>query len=573
MSTWGLLDRPIESIAEDTLKLQEHAKALARFIGRCDTAMTIAIQGDWGSGKTSMMKMVMDALATGEDKAAIRQMAWVNTWELAQFGQAENLPVLLLSELARQLAGERKERHENLKKVLLQVGRASLFAAATAFGQGDAVKAGAEHLTGGETDLDMVALILRLKRELEALITDVTKGDPQGRVVVFIDDLDRLVPVRAVELLEVMKVFLDIPGCVFVLACDYQVVMKGLTAKFGVGEAQLSGKSFFDKIIQVPYSMPLHQYDVNTYMKGILSRICSATTDEDVSLYRKLTETSVGFNPRSLKRTMNALMLMKDVTASESEGLGDEREWVRILFAILCLQNAYPALFQFLCSAELSDKLLGDTQRQDFLAQSSELKRLLERDGAPPPDWQAMAEFAQVFYEALQLDSDQDRGKLSDQEIAVLKKLLDSSNLVAVQHSVSPRRMTSDELRGAFRDKCATREPEAAGFFDELFGYVDAHRDRIELKPGTQGFALWNRVSGKSALQFYPPSEKSRARIAFVTRDYPEDLRAVLKDRLRSPEAHDRLDKRATLSADLRDFRWENTGPILNLIFGVDAGE
>ena len=47
------------------------------------------------------------------------------------------------------------------------------------------------------------------------------------------DDLDRLEHRKAVELLEVLKLFFDVEGCVFILAIDYDVVVKGVTAKYG----------------------------------------------------------------------------------------------------------------------------------------------------------------------------------------------------------------------------------------------------------------------------------------------------------------------------------------------------
>ena len=51
--------------------------------------------------------------------------------------------------------------------------------------------------------------------------------------VIFIDDLDRLDPPVAVQVLELLKNIFDLEKCVFVLAIDYQVVVKGLKDKFG----------------------------------------------------------------------------------------------------------------------------------------------------------------------------------------------------------------------------------------------------------------------------------------------------------------------------------------------------
>ena len=65
---------------------------------------------------------------------------------------------------------------------------------------------------------------------------------------------------------------LDVPGLVTVLACDYGVISRGLSARMGVGEAEL-GRSFFDKIIQVPFRMPTHVYRASGYVQQLLKQI------------------------------------------------------------------------------------------------------------------------------------------------------------------------------------------------------------------------------------------------------------------------------------------------------------
>jgi hypothetical protein len=421
----------------------------------------------------------------------------------------------------------------------------------------------------GSAAPDVVALIRQLKNELRGLVQEITSGDPEARVVVFIDDLDRLVPVRAVELLEVMKVFLDIPGCVFLLACDYQVVMKGLTAKFGVSEAQLSGKSFFDKIIQVPYSMPLHRYKVDRYMRAALERVCDDWPDSDVQLFREVLDTSVGFNPRGLKRIMNALLLMRDVTRKDRPEFCQEREWVRILFAILCLQSAYPPLFQLLCAQDLSEKLLKELQDADRLQKNAELDRLLRKDGAPAPDWQAMGEFMVAFYSVLQLDCDRSQNKLSDEELQVLHKLLDSSNIVAVQPRTSPRTRTLDEFAPEFLAKCEG-DAEAVNFFSQVFQYMSEHGTRW--KPGSQGLSLWDKTGTSSLMWLYPTSGTSRQPIYFRAGEYSDELREQLKPVF--PVAlQSRLDERAAFSVGLRELSWEQVKPIFDVLFAVTEPE
>ena len=58
----GNRDLPIDTMESDLFDLDRYYTGLADFIKKCETPLTIALQGDWGSGKTSMMNMIMGKL-------------------------------------------------------------------------------------------------------------------------------------------------------------------------------------------------------------------------------------------------------------------------------------------------------------------------------------------------------------------------------------------------------------------------------------------------------------------------------------------------------------------------------
>ena len=90
----------------------------------------------------------------------------------------------------------------------------------------------------------------------------------------FIDDLDRIDPPVAVKILELLKNIFDLPRCIFVLAIDYNVVVKGLKSKFGELTAQNERefRYFFDKIIQLPFTMPMPSYKIDTFLTDKLKK-------------------------------------------------------------------------------------------------------------------------------------------------------------------------------------------------------------------------------------------------------------------------------------------------------------
>ena len=51
-------------------------------------------------------------------------------------------------------------------------------------------------------------------------LRDSKKDGPNSRIVVFIDDLDRCMPEKAVEVLESIKTFFDIEGMIYVIGMD-----------------------------------------------------------------------------------------------------------------------------------------------------------------------------------------------------------------------------------------------------------------------------------------------------------------------------------------------------------------
>jgi hypothetical protein len=226
---------------------------------------------------------------------------------------------------------------------------------------GTKIAAGAVGIDGGLVDELMEGEesaqsdIVQLKEEISGLIDQILTENPSRKGVTFyIDDLDRIDPPVAVEILELLKNIFDLENCVFILAIDYDVVIKGLKPKFGelTEKNEREFRSFFDKIIQLPFSMPVASYNVDTFLVDALKKIEFFTDAEleDVELAEKLSEItrlSVGTNPRSLKRLTNTLALISIINnkLNRGEGASAEKLSKLINYALVCIQIAYPYIY------------------------------------------------------------------------------------------------------------------------------------------------------------------------------------------------------------------------------------
>lgn len=226
---------------------------------------------------------------------------------------------------------------------------------------GTKIAAGAVGIDGGlvdelvEGDESAQSDIVQLKQEIGEMIGQILTENPSKKGFTFyIDDLDRIDPPVAVEILELLKNIFDLEHCVFILAIDYDVVIKGLKPKFGelTDKNEREFRSFFDKIIQLPFSMPVASYNVDTFLVDALSKIEFFTKEElaDTALAENLSEItrlSVGTNPRSLKRLTNTLALIS-IIYEEQKGMqassGTQLDKL-INYALVCIQIAYPYIY------------------------------------------------------------------------------------------------------------------------------------------------------------------------------------------------------------------------------------
>ena len=349
----SITDSPISKLEEDYLRIEKYAISLSKFIQQSDTPITVGLQGEWGTGKTSLMSLLLEQF---NDEANRNEIAssWVNTWEYSMFKGAKETTPSVLKGMLDKLKDSCKERgvwtlKDDAKSTFNKAGKFlsgianQVVANQTGINVKDAVDSNSE---------SYVAEIAEVKKMISGLIQELINDvkNPVKKVVFFVDDLDRILPSDAVEVLESLKNIFDIPNCVFILAIDYDVVVKGLESKFGpkTKENEREFRSFFDKIIQVPFTMPVGAYDISSFLKNKLAELNVEINDEEVSQITKIVGYTVGNNPRSLKRYLNTFSLIKIIVLDDDE-IDDANDINKIiLFATLGIQISYPEIFRLL---------------------------------------------------------------------------------------------------------------------------------------------------------------------------------------------------------------------------------
>lgn len=332
-----------------------------------DGSFTIGVFGQWGQGKTSMLRQIKHALDDDENILTV----WFNPW---QFSKEEHIIVPFFHTLVSFLK-EYKEKHETLgSKIAPKLKR---------FWK-ELVRVPIALSYGLETDIKIPILLKtkfkpkeiieesrRQRKEIEKkaksedekiqedyeslyyrLISrlEAASKELDLKIVVFIDDLDRCLPEKAVELLEGIKVLLDIPGFVFVLGVAREVIERGIRVLYHSLYTDLPKDRIFleeeylDKIIQFPFTLPapdlkLLRKLVGDYLKGV----------PEVDPYLPIIHQALGNNPRCLKRFINNLSYTFWVAREKKIESGDKEEFHACLLVKMTLISfRFPRLYHII---------------------------------------------------------------------------------------------------------------------------------------------------------------------------------------------------------------------------------
>jgi ribosomal protein L7/L12 len=342
-----------EPALTDSLDRERVAKALTQVVTTCDTPLVIGLYGTWGTGKTSLMKIIDKEIERSGEAVTV----WFDPW---QHQYDEDPAVALLHTMVEHLG-------------LGEEGRRLVSLIASALGS-FVLKATTTLSTADLRDFDeryqeQRFLIrekqIRLRHHFSELVSKAT-GDGNIRIAFFIDDLDRCLPDNVLQVLEALKLYFNLPGCVYILGVDRSALEHSIRHRYQTLE--ISETDYLDKIVQLPFTIP-------PLSLGVVRDFVGSLLPEELRGHAELVASTLGDNPRQVKRFTNGLAL-NHVLATEL--MGEDYE-PTILVAALVLQYRYPQIYReiLLDSSKVSDlisegggpfsdSLVGDKQLQSI---------------------------------------------------------------------------------------------------------------------------------------------------------------------------------------------------------------
>ncbi|MCW8998525.1 MAG: KAP family NTPase, partial [Kangiellaceae bacterium] len=300
----------------DLLGYQPYVDAMAGVLAgeQLETPFCIGIFGQWGTGKSTFMALLNQQL----DKSAGGNFntLFFQPW---QFEEKEEVwKALLLStlrylevELERgrsQIEQEYSRVKQTLSELIVGVGKLALDKAVKSISS-NLVSTDEIFEAYARTSRDNSQFINTFREEFKNIKDEIlnAQGNSQGRLFIFVDDLDRCTPENCMMVLESIKLFFDLEECVFVLGIDREVVQKGIEHKYK-RSINIKGQDYLDKMIQLPFSLP-------PVSKATFENFIQHTTERlDFSeSINQLIQIASESNPRRVKRISNCLQLVREV--------------------------------------------------------------------------------------------------------------------------------------------------------------------------------------------------------------------------------------------------------------------
>lgn len=408
-------DAPLIDAQHDALNFKSYSEVIYESILGTDTPCTIGIFGEWGMGKTSMMKMSKKLL--DDEKKYIS--VWFNAW---QYENEEHTIVPLIATILKQIKNEKDSlkdekltyENEQKEKKLTNAGKKvswldkvhnalrSVASGISVEVSGDVPLLGegkiafnGEQMVKRYDELMKDALLEKsLYFDAYEMMEDLSSEELNEKIVIFIDDLDRCMPDKALRLLENIKLFLSQKGFVFVLGIAREIVEGHLKKRYeeDFNVSSEHGEKYLDKIVQIPIIIPSHNSNLENLVENMFGKINDESLDSKLKKILAIVLKEVDGNPRTLTRLINRIKLNARISKKITENSKIDNDNERLYyFAIACsLQEFYKDIyyeliydnsFRKLClGEEIKDSKENEILRNHLNKKNSVLKDFLENE-------------------------------------------------------------------------------------------------------------------------------------------------------------------------------------------------
>ena len=240
--TWVLAsDMPIRDPGEDRLERADFARAVAATVRSAPrgAGFAIGVTGVWGSGKSSVINLALDDLRRTGGTELLEFNPWL-------FSGTEQLVEHFFDELSAQFAESRDRRVRRAAGLLRGYGHV-VAPLRLVPGVSTVAKESAEISRELADTIEPKRQSVRQQREkLRRRLGELDK-----RLVVVVDDLDRLRGDEVADVMRLIRLVGDFPNLVYLLAFDRRRVEVALTTSGAEG-----GRAFLEKIVQVIHDVP-----------------------------------------------------------------------------------------------------------------------------------------------------------------------------------------------------------------------------------------------------------------------------------------------------------------------------
>lgn len=269
----------------DLLGFDYLADAVVSVVRRDDLLpATIGVYGDWGGGKSSLLRIVKNKLEEDPDVIVLSFNGWL-------FEDYENAKTALMGSILEELKDHQKlipEVKDKVEGLLKRVNGLKLVTGVGKLAVGLSTGMLPLIASGGWDFLSMFAALKENAKgvdvgELKGIIDEKKKEEDDEeakrrkqirefrkdfqklleesnikRLVVIIDDLDRCLPDTIIDTLEAIKLFLFVPNTAFILGADESLVKYAVRKRFPElpGERAEVGRDYLEKLVQFPLRVP-----------------------------------------------------------------------------------------------------------------------------------------------------------------------------------------------------------------------------------------------------------------------------------------------------------------------------